>query len=139
MVTETRLGLRVETAADFDQAVEAATAALKTEGFGVLTSIDVQATLREKLGASFRRYSILGACNPELANRALTADLDVGLLLPCNVVVYERDGGGSVIEAMAPLTIIGSLAPDGPLGVVAEEADRRLRAALGRVDEAKGR
>lgn len=86
---ETRYGLRVEIPVDYERAVEQATAALKEQGFGVLTTIDVQQTLKQKLDRDFRKYVILGACNPPLADRALHAELEVGLLLPCNVVVYE--------------------------------------------------
>lgn len=130
MVTETRFGLQVDLDRGFDPAVEQATAALKDEGFGVLTTIDMQEALREKLGVPFRRYTILGACNPPLAHKALTADLDVGLLLPCNVVVYERDGGGTTVAAMAPLAIIGGFGAGSELEAVATDADRRLRRAL---------
>ena len=86
---ETRYGLRVEIAVGYERAVDQATAALKEQGFGVLTTIDVQQTLKQKRGRDFRKYVILGACNPPLADRALHAELEVGLLLPCNVVVYE--------------------------------------------------
>lgn len=98
----------------FDAAVERVTAALQREGFGILTEIDVQATLKQKLDADFRRYVILGACNPSLAHRALLADLDVGLLLPCNVIVYEEDGGSviSVIDPLAMLGVLGESLPE---------------------------
>jgi uncharacterized protein (DUF302 family) len=123
---ETRqLGINVPLRVDFDTAVERVTAALKREGFGILTRIDVKATLQEKLGVDFRRYVILGACNPPLAHRALQADLDVGLLLPCNVVVYETAEDESVIALVDPLTMLGVLPAPG-LSAVAEDAAARL-------------
>jgi uncharacterized protein (DUF302 family) len=128
MLTETRYGLRVNTALTFDQAVAAATAALKEQGFGVLSTIEIDKALKEKIGAEFRRYTILGACNPPLALRALTAELEIGLLLPCNVIVYEGDGG-NVVAAIAPLPTMGMVGnPD--LQSIAAEADARLRRAL---------
>ena len=88
----------------FEQAVERLEAGLTKEGFGVLCRIDIQAKLKEKLGVEFPRYIILGACNPPLANQALREEINLGLLLPCNAVVYERDRclGGAVIEAVTP-------------------------------------
>lgn len=104
------LGLKKTLPLSWEAALEAVPAALKTEGFGVLTRIDLQATLKEKLGVDFRRYLILGACNPNFAHQALTQRLDVGLLLPCNVVLHESDDGKSVellvidpMQTMAPL------------------------------------
>jgi uncharacterized protein (DUF302 family) len=94
-------GLSVTLPVPFDTAVANATAALKAEGFGVLTTIDVQQTLKTKLNRDFRKYTILGACNPALADRALHAELEIGLLLPCNVIVYEAVTGQSVVAAMA--------------------------------------
>ena len=85
------LGMKKTLSLTWDAALEAVPAALKAEGFGVLTTIDVQATLKEKLGVDFRRYTILGACNPTFAHRALSTSLEVGLLLPCNVVLHEAD------------------------------------------------
>jgi uncharacterized protein (DUF302 family) len=126
--------MQVTIPAPYDAAVERATQALKAEGFGVLTTIDVQQTLRAKLNRDFRRYVILGACNPPLADRALHADLGIGLLLPCNVVVYESDEGGSVVEAVAPLAAIGIAGDDPELRAVAQEADRKLRRVLDSVE-----
>ena len=104
---ETRYGLRVGLPDEYALAVELATAALNGEGFGVLTTIDVQQTLKQKLDRDFRKYVILGACNPPLADRALHSELEVGLLLPCNVIVYETSPGRSVVSAMAPMAALG--------------------------------
>jgi uncharacterized protein (DUF302 family) len=130
---ETRYGLRVNLPIPYGVAVERATAALKRQGFGVLTTIDVQQTLKQKLDRDFRPYVILGACNPRLADRALHAELEVGLLLPCNVVVYERGPDESTVAAMAPLPAKG-LVGNPEVAAVAREADARLRAALEDVD-----
>jgi uncharacterized protein (DUF302 family) len=127
---ESGYGLSVTLPIPFDAAVAEATAALKAEGFGVLTSIDVQQTLKAKLGRDFRKYVILGACNPVLADRALHAELAIGLLLPCNVIVYEGAGGASVVSAMAPLVALGVVGANAELQGVASEADQRLRRAL---------
>ena len=102
--------------------------ALKAEGFGVLWEMDVCSIMKEKTGADFRPYVILGACNPPLAHRALQAELDVGLLMPCNVVVYEADGG-SVIEAMDPDAVFG-LTGNAELRPLALEAKERVQRAL---------
>ena len=133
---ETRYGLKVSVNLAFDQAVEKATAALKTQGFGVLTTIDVQQTLKAKLDRDFRRYVILGACNPALADRALHAELEVGLLLPCNVIVYQTGPTSSVVAAMAPLAALGIVGDNPPLVEVARDADARLRAALSEIETA---
>ncbi|MET8624236.1 DUF302 domain-containing protein [Kitasatospora sp. NPDC004669] len=122
-------GLGVRLDRPFRQTVEAVTAALKEQGFGVLTTIDVQATLREKLGEELEEYLILGACNPALAHRALQADRRIGLLLPCNVVV-RTDGDATVVEAVDPQTLVTLAGSGGGLGEVADEAARRLGAAL---------
>ena len=108
------------------------TDALKQQGFGVLTEIDVKATLKSKLDLDFRRYVILGACNPHLAHQALEAELGIGLLLPCNVCVWEDDGG-SVVSIARPDAMFDIVKNDA-LQPVAQEADRRLRLAL---DQAK--
>jgi len=138
MIQESPYGLRVPLDIDFDKAVELARSALQEQGFGVLTTIDVQDTLKKKLDRNFRRYVILGACNPPLADRALHAELEIGLLLPCNVIVYERDGGTSTVAAMAPLPAMGIVKGNSELEAVAREADERLRRALERVESAAG-
>ncbi len=109
----------------YDDAVSKARAALSTEGFGVLTEIDVQATLKKKLNKDFRKYIILGACNPPLAHKALTLENEIGLMLPCNVVVYENDGGGSTVSAIDPAVAMSMI--DNPaLALVAKEVKEKL-------------
>ena len=127
---ETRYGLKVTIPMPYDQAVVRATDALKSQGFGVLTTIDVKQTLKAKLDRDFRKYVILGACNPPLADRALRAELEVGLLLPCNVIVYETSPSSSVVAAMAPLAALGVVGENAALAEVAREADGRLRQVL---------
>lgn len=123
----TTYGIKSTVALPWDAAVARTTEALKAEGFGVLTTIDVQATLRTKLDREFRKYVILGACNPALADRTLQAELEIGLLLPCNVIVYESRPTETVVAAMAALGVVG----DNPaLHAVAVEADAQLRRAL---------
>jgi len=129
MTTNRTYGIEKRLDVPYDQAVERVTAALAAEGFGILTEIDVKATLKKKLDLDFRRYVILGACNPPLAHRALTAELDVGLLLPCNVIVYEADGGGSVVSAADPGAMM-EVSGNPALEPVATEARARLERAL---------
>ena len=114
----------------YEQAVERTRAALKEQGFGVLTEIDVKQTLKEKLGVDFRPYVILGACNPPLAHRALEANLGIGLLLPCNVVVYDNGDGSSRVEAMDPEAALRLAGDDPRVAEVAGEATLRLRTML---------
>lgn len=123
--TERSLGFGLELPLSYEQAVERVTSALKEQGFGVLTTIDVKATLQEKLGEEFRPYTILGACNPPLAYRALSADLEIGLMLPCNVVVYEVEPGRSRVEFLDPETALGIVGSD-TLQPIAREAKARL-------------
>ncbi len=133
MTTEqrTRYGFGVRVPLPYGETVERVKAALKEQGFGVLCEIDVKQTMKEKRGIDFRPYVILGACNPPLAERALQAEPDIGLLLPCNVVVYEDDGG-SVVEAMDPVPVLG-LVGNPALEPLAREVRQRLEAAITRV------
>lgn len=127
---QTRYAYRIELDVPYEEAIERTTAALKEQGFGVLTEIDVKETLRKKLDVDFRKYVILGACNPPLAERALAAELEVGILLPCNVVVYETEPGKSAVSAMAPLSALGLVGSNEGLRSVAEQADQKLKQAL---------
>ena len=104
----TTFGIRKVVNATYDEALIRVPEALKSEGFGVLTEIDVQSTLKQKIGVDFRRYKILGACNPPLAHEALQAELEVGLMLPCNVVVYEGDDSKAVVMAIDPTTTMAA-------------------------------
>ncbi len=125
----TNSSMRTTVKLPYAQAVQKTTDALKAEGFGVLSLIDMQATLKQKLNVDFRRYVILGACNPPLAHRALSANLDVGLLLPCNVVVYE-EGDGAVVTAVDPVAMLGILQGDPVAREVAVEASTRLQRVI---------
>ena len=118
------LGFQSRLNLPYEQALEKVTEALKAEGFGVLTSIDVKDTMKKKLDVDFRKYTILGACNPPLAHQALSARPDVGLLLPCNVIVYE-EGEGTVVNIIDPLSM-RTFIQDPVLDSVAEEARQRL-------------
>ncbi len=131
MVTQTPYGMTRQLSVSYDEAVVRVKAALKEEGFGVLTEIDVQDTIRQKLGKEFRKYDIIGACNPPLAHRALEAELQVGLLLPCNVIVYE-DGDSITVAAFDPEAAMG-LADNPALEEVAKEAKAGLKRALERL------
>ena len=112
----------------YEEALDRAKAALKEEGFGVLTSVDVKATMKEKLGVDFRPYTILGACNPPLSHKALTRELETGLVLPCNVIVYE-EGEGSAVAIADPLVIMEVLGKTS-LADLAQEAKDRLQRVM---------
>jgi uncharacterized protein (DUF302 family) len=117
----------------FDQALERAIAALKEEGFGVIADIDVKETLRKKLGVDFKRYRILGACNPPLAHQSLLQEPEIGLLLPCNVVVWEEPGDRATVAVISPKRLF-ALVDNPALVPVAEEVERRLLAVLDRLE-----
>lgn len=118
-----------ETELGFDEAVAKVTDALKEEGFGVLTEIDAQKVLKEKLGLDRKPYKILGACNPDYAHRAIEIEPQLGTLLPCNVLVYEADDGGVVVTAMNPVSAL-SMVDNPQMEEIAEEVSKRIRAAL---------
>ena len=132
---DTPYGFSTRTTLNYEAAREAIIASLKQEGFGVLTEIDVKATMKAKLNADLRKYTILGACNPPLAYQALTNEIEIGLLLPCNVIVYEADGGGSVVSVMNALAAM-EFTGNSALKPVAEQATQKLKAALARLPQA---
>ena len=113
----------------YDEAVERTTELLAEEGFGILTEIDVKATLKKKLDLDFRRYVILGACNPKLAHQALSGEPLLGVLLPCNIVVMERDGGGVTVAAFKP-TAGFSLVDNPEVAPIAEQVEEKMRKVL---------
>ncbi len=115
----------------YDTAVKRVTEELKNQGFGVLTTIDVKETLKQKLKVEFTKYVILGACNPPLAHRALEAEMNIGLLLPCNVIVYEKNGK-TVIGAFDPLMMV-PLVGKADLGEIAAEIKQKLEAVLANI------
>jgi uncharacterized protein (DUF302 family) len=127
------LTFEIDLADTFETALERVHAALKAEGFGILTTIDVRHTLKEKLGADFRRYVILGACNPDLAYQALQVRPDVGVLLPCTVTVEDRPAGGSRVRILNPAMLmgLGGLGEHPVIARVASEARGRLQRVAG--------
>lgn len=113
----------------FEEAIEQTTDALKAEGFGVLTEIDIKATLKKKLDVDFKKYQILGACNPPLAHKALTAEDHIGLMLPCNVIVQEHDNGKVEVSAVDPVASMQAIKND-ELGGVAQEVRNLLKKVI---------
>lgn len=117
----------------FDEAIDKITAELKEEGFGILTEIDVKATLKNKIDVDFRNYKILGACNPTFAHKALQAESQIGIMLPCNVVVQDSvDGEGIDVSVMNPMEAM-SVVKNEEMGEIAEEVTKRLKSALDRI------
>jgi uncharacterized protein (DUF302 family) len=118
-------GIRTTVKGSYEDTIPRVTEALKQEGFGILTQIDVKETLKKKLNVDFPKYVILGACNPHLAHKALSAETEIGLLLPCNVIVYERKDGSTVVAAQDPDAALGIVGNPG-LAPIAKDARERL-------------
>ena len=131
IMTDAHRGMWKTLGQSFDDALAALPPALKEEGFGVITEIDMQATLKNKIGVDFRRYRILGACNSKFAHEAVSADAQIGLLLPCNVVLYEGDDKKAVLGVIDPVQQLGA-----PAGSPHEKLARDVQARLVRVFDA---
>jgi uncharacterized protein (DUF302 family) len=123
-----QIGMRKTVAKGYDEVLARIPEALKAEGFGVLTRIDVKQTLKEKIGVDFRRYQILGACSPKYAHQALTTELGIGAMLPCSIAVWEEEGGKTTVNAVDPMQTIA--AADPRLAPIAAEVRARLARAL---------
>jgi uncharacterized protein (DUF302 family) len=128
-ITRTAYGFGTTVALPYEAAIEKTKAALKEEGFGVLTEIDIKTTLKEKIDVDFEPYVILGACNPQLAHRALQAEHEIGLLLPCNVIVHAHGEGQTSVAVMDPQAALGIVGNDA-IGPIATEARERLERAI---------
>ena len=126
-----QIGMVRETKLSYDDVLARLPDLLKEEGFGVLTRIDVKATLKEKIGVDFRRYQILGACNPKFAHQALSTDPSVGVLLPCNLAVYEHDGAGTTVRAIDPMQTMA--AADPRFAEVAAQVRERLARVIAKL------
>ena len=129
-MNEATYGIRKTVALPYEQAVEKTKSALQEQGFGVLSEIDMQAKLKEKLGVDYKRYVILGACNPPLAWKALQAEPEIGLLLPCNVIVYETGASQSVVAAVDPDAMLAVVGDNPAVAEVGRDAKERLERAL---------
>lgn len=126
--------LQTSVTGDFDEVVDTTVTALEDEGFGVLCDIDVQATLQEKLGEAFRQYRILGACNPAQALEGLTEEIELGALLPCNVIVYRTDDEAVAVSAVDPQQLVG-VADNDALDAIATEVTERFERVLSAVTD----
>jgi uncharacterized protein (DUF302 family) len=129
----TMFGMSKPLRATYDEALTRVPEALKAEGFGILTEIDVQSTLKQKLDVDFRRYKILGACNPPLAHQALSTELEIGVMLPCNVVVYEGDDKRAVVVAIDPTKTMAA-SGSAELVKLANTVKEKLARALDRLE-----
>jgi uncharacterized protein (DUF302 family) len=127
-----KYGLSKEVSLSYEKAVETVTEELKKEGFGVLTTIDVKETLKKKLDVDFDKYIILGACNPPFAHKALLAEEQIGLLLPCNVIVYEKKGR-TIVAVFDPMSMT-KMVENESLNIVAEEVAAKLQRVLNAVN-----
>lgn len=132
--SDTTHGRWRELSIGYEEALARLPDALKKEGFGIITDIDIKETFKAKLGVDFRRYRIFGACNPTFAHTALLKDARVGVLLPCNVVLYEKDDGGAVVGAVDPMQTLGAGAADATLEDLGREVGARLERALAGLD-----
>ena len=121
------MGLKRETKLTFDQALVAVPEALKSEGFGIITEVDISQTLKNKIGVDFRRYKVLGACNPHFAHEALSSDVDIGFMLPCNVAVYEADDGHAVVSAVNPAVAMANHESPAMVALAAKVRDRLVQ------------
>ena len=130
MAENRQYGIRRVVALPYEEAVEKTKEALKQQGFGVLSEIDMRAKLKEKLDVDYKRYVILGACNPPLAYKALQADPEIGLLLPCNIIVYETGTGESVVSAVDPNSMTAIVGDNPVIAEVARDARQRLEKAV---------
>jgi uncharacterized protein (DUF302 family) len=130
------IGMRKETGMGYDDALSQLPELLKSEGFGIITEIDMRETLKNKIGVDIRRYKILGACNPQLANEALANDLDIGVMLPCNVAVYEMDNGRAAVATIDPVKAMASHDSPAMAGVAAKVRERLAR-VLAKLDGPK--
>ena len=129
-MTDAAYGIRKIVKLSYDKAVEKTKNALQEQGFGVLSEIDMKQKLKEKLDVDYRRYIILGACNPPLAWKALQAEPEIGLLLPCNVIVYELDDDTSVVSAVDPNAMLSVVGDNPAIAEVGRDARQRLERAL---------